>query len=414
MAESEKEVGRTQSTPFAVRFSIRTVLVGLTVFCVWLGWNVQTARKQQAIVAKVREHGGTVRYRSRDLGQGLVARTLGRDFRNPVVEVAINEQTDFSFLSGLPRMERLILGGGTITDVASLSDLKQLVHLELGGLPIEDISSVGQLTQLETLVLDGSLVRDISALSGLSRLTVFQAADTSIRDVSAVSGMHAVEELYLGRVPVTDIRPLADLESLKILQLDWTPVEDLSPLEGSRSLGRLSLLATNTRDISVLKSLNNLQTLCIAASPVDDIELLADVPNLRTLFVDSRQMESPAVDELSKQAPQCRIGVGYGGVGWGGTPIEPWLPWQSIPQESVDRIGGLTAEMDLQQTLHSLQLSTESALWTIQLPNRTTIAFKPPNGLLVMFFTTRDGDRERRMFKRAELIGQTNGTSQSN
>ena len=42
------------------QFSLRTMLVVLTVFCVWLGWTVHRANEQKKAVEWVREMGGSV------------------------------------------------------------------------------------------------------------------------------------------------------------------------------------------------------------------------------------------------------------------------------------------------------------------------------------------------------------------
>jgi len=41
-----------------LRFSIRTLLVAVTIFCVWLGWQVSIVRERKALVPLVRQTGG--------------------------------------------------------------------------------------------------------------------------------------------------------------------------------------------------------------------------------------------------------------------------------------------------------------------------------------------------------------------
>ncbi|MCH7726300.1 MAG: hypothetical protein IH991_07455 [Planctomycetes bacterium] len=45
-----------------LRYSLRTFVVVLTVFGVWLGLLVHRVNKQKEAVAWVRDHGGAVRY----------------------------------------------------------------------------------------------------------------------------------------------------------------------------------------------------------------------------------------------------------------------------------------------------------------------------------------------------------------
>jgi hypothetical protein len=41
-----------------VRFSIRTLLIGVTIFCVWLGWQAESARERIALIKLVNKTGG--------------------------------------------------------------------------------------------------------------------------------------------------------------------------------------------------------------------------------------------------------------------------------------------------------------------------------------------------------------------
>lgn len=47
---------------FRLRFRLRTFLVVVTIFCVWLGWHIHGTRRQREAVAAIREQGGTVTY----------------------------------------------------------------------------------------------------------------------------------------------------------------------------------------------------------------------------------------------------------------------------------------------------------------------------------------------------------------
>ena len=44
------------------RFGLRTLLIFLTVLCVWLGFQVNAARRQHAAVQAILQAGGTVAY----------------------------------------------------------------------------------------------------------------------------------------------------------------------------------------------------------------------------------------------------------------------------------------------------------------------------------------------------------------
>jgi hypothetical protein len=58
------------------RFSLRTMFVLVTVFCVWLGYELNQIHSRKSLIAKIRAAGGKVSYydrqswRSRYLGDG--------------------------------------------------------------------------------------------------------------------------------------------------------------------------------------------------------------------------------------------------------------------------------------------------------------------------------------------------------
>ena len=98
-----------------LRFSIRTLLIVLTIFCVALGWKVERARKQREAVAWVHEMGGSVNYDyeldddgssapdAKPPGSEWLRKQLGRDFFDDVVRVSLTEVgvSDVTPLSGL-------------------------------------------------------------------------------------------------------------------------------------------------------------------------------------------------------------------------------------------------------------------------------------------------------------------------
>ena len=58
-----------------LRFSVRTLLIVLTIGCFALGWKVELARKQREAVGWVREMGGRATY-SYELRRALPANPL--------------------------------------------------------------------------------------------------------------------------------------------------------------------------------------------------------------------------------------------------------------------------------------------------------------------------------------------------
>ncbi len=108
------------------RFSIRALLVFVTLFSVLLGLHVNRVTKQRQAVRTIQDLGGNVAYDYGGDGSGktLVPRwaieTFGEDFFFRVVYVDLKDckltDDDFAVLSSLPRLEGLSLWNTPISD----------------------------------------------------------------------------------------------------------------------------------------------------------------------------------------------------------------------------------------------------------------------------------------------------------
>src|SRR5262245_39529566 len=134
-----------------LRISLRTLLILVTAFCVWLGIKVNHARRQQAAVQKVEELGGLVYYDyecrdvpGEDLGsvdpsaqlrapQWLLNR-LGQDYFATVVKVVGSgpEMTDdvLGVLTDFPDLKYVELHDAFRISDAGFAHLKSLSDLQ--------------------------------------------------------------------------------------------------------------------------------------------------------------------------------------------------------------------------------------------------------------------------------------------
>ncbi len=161
-----------------LRFSLRAMLVVVTVVCGLLGWNVQRARAQRQVVAWVHEKGGSVCYEyefqsqisgprvplpERSLTKWL-CRWLGDDFCSSVYAVDLHEtevtDADLERLAAFVELRALQLGYTQVKGpgLAYLKPLSRLEFLDLGGPNLEAsfIEPLKQLPNLRSLHLDGS------------------------------------------------------------------------------------------------------------------------------------------------------------------------------------------------------------------------------------------------------------------
>lgn len=190
------------------RFSMRTLLVLMSVCCVAMGaWTVyvQPYRAQSASLAHVLELGGTV--------QSVSAN--GPAWQRPLVE--------------------------------SMVGSKQFIHVEkvdFRGLRVSaaDVSALSGLRYLKSLYLDRAEVNDgnIGALAAMTALEDLSLVYTQISDsgLSRLAGLTKLRTLYLTGVPITDasVPTLAARPSLRELYIRWTKISSDGALRLVESL----------------------------------------------------------------------------------------------------------------------------------------------------------------------------------
>ena len=152
---------RTKPKRHFLRFSIRTVLISLTICCVWLGWKVERARKQREVVAWVQGVGGTVNYESQSHGPQWLRKQIGRHFFDDVVSIDFGfmQLSDVTPLAELKNLKELVLSSTQMTDISPLAGLSNLESLNLTNTKVSDVIPLVELTTLEDLSLGGTKVR---------------------------------------------------------------------------------------------------------------------------------------------------------------------------------------------------------------------------------------------------------------
>jgi len=153
------------------RYSLRTMFVVVTVFCVWLTIIVNRARDQKWAVDAVLELGGEVIYEhqwgvSGPPGPEWLRRFIGDEYFFSVYRVDLdNTKADDTTLASIKRftdLEHLTLRDNQITD-AGLEHLKGLTNLyglDLSNTKITDagLMHLKGLTNLQLLSLDNTKI----------------------------------------------------------------------------------------------------------------------------------------------------------------------------------------------------------------------------------------------------------------
>ena len=231
------------------RFSLRTLLVVVTVCAVWFAVLTNRARNQQRAVSALTELQVQIGYdwhfneknptqwipNASPPGPEWLRNLIGEHYFVRVVRLNF-EQTqthdgDLEWLTSLPHLRWLSLYDTPVTD--------------------EGMKPVGSLSKLETLYIFDTKIGDegLKHISNLKKLREIQAGSSQITDdgLAHLSSLIQLERLFLNSTRVTDagLKHLQGLRNLKYLNLCDTAVSEqgAAKLKGSLPSCRIRALA---------------------------------------------------------------------------------------------------------------------------------------------------------------------------
>ena len=188
------------------RFSLRALLILITVLCLWLGPKVHHARQQRAAVEAIASLGGRVYYDHQVTqppaqgfrsphkvaapSAGWLRSTLGDDFLSTVVFVELKgipnlTNDDLRVLEKLPRIKTLFLCAGDGVSGEGLVHLRGLSDLEDLSLGIQvtddDLAHLTELKSLRWLFLMGPAPGGYVVRAHSRTKSLFDASDYESR-----------------------------------------------------------------------------------------------------------------------------------------------------------------------------------------------------------------------------------------
>lgn len=223
-----------------LQFSLRSLLVLVTLLALGLGWFVRRVEPQRRAVAKVQSLGGSCHFDSPLENSGAVRRFLRRGlgpaFVDPVVDVDLSYSRavdgDLACLQTVPGLKSLDLYATQVTDtgLARLQHLHDLESLNLGRTRITDagLAALAELQALELLSLGGCPITDagLECLAKFPRLRYLYLSHSMVSD----DGLAAFQEALPNCQVQTPSGPRGS-----ILKKPGQPIELLdSTLEPSR------------------------------------------------------------------------------------------------------------------------------------------------------------------------------------
>ena len=164
------------------QYNLRTLLIGVTLLCVWFGLIATNANRQRRAVETIKRHGGTVAYdyetnaEAFDVrddapqpGPAWLRNLIGIDYFATVVVVSSPDEKGsnerdgddtFATISELPHLRSVVLTGSGVADsaVEQVKGLAELRGLYLFGTNVSDggLKKLAGLSRLERLNLSNS------------------------------------------------------------------------------------------------------------------------------------------------------------------------------------------------------------------------------------------------------------------
>ena len=265
------------------RFSLKTLLLLMTVVGVWVGLEIKRVREMRIAVKRIEELGGYVRYGDERIvfdGQTIkhedppapewLRNLIGDDYFRTVTEVELEFPIPISNYSECPITEE---------DFAVISRLRKLkslsIYSELEVLPFDPLNS-GHLIHLENL--------------------------------------RNLKKLQIVRIPISDeaMIHIGRLSNLRLLNLGWSGITDegAKHLTNLRNLDKLNLNHTSVSENGLdLETATNLKRLSLSSTRITDkiVPQILRLKQLTQILVHKSQVSEQGVETLRNAFPNAEI-----------------------------------------------------------------------------------------------------------
>ena len=315
-----------------LRFSLRTFFVLLTLLCIWLGLQVNAARRQREARAAIVKGGGTIGYEYQkvpkssypggyDIDYSIGPPTpewlrhlFGDDFFCNVISVGSYDRRipavfDWRLFSQLPKLEVVAL-----TNVQMASE-NQTTQRRVNDSDLKALKSLSRLRSLYIMEsdIDGS---GFASLHNLDRVNIFlyksSVDDAGLQEIAEIP---TIKRFCTDSQLITDVglKYLQRLKNLEILYLNGAPITNagLQYLERLSNLKELSLNGTKVTDdgLEHLQRLTNLEILNFDGTGITDagLQFLKQLTKLKELNLSRTKVTAEGIAELRKALPNAKI-----------------------------------------------------------------------------------------------------------
>jgi hypothetical protein len=220
------------------RFSLRSMLVAVTLLCVWLGVIANRANQQRRAVERLTSHNGdgawwSLSYDYQTDEHGSTALPVNAPRPSPPGPKWLRELIGIDYFVTFVGADMYVKSAGD-DSIAALEDFPQLCSLDVHGPGVTDsvFARLSKLTQLRYLCLyDNSITESgwesVGRFIHLKRL-VLGGSNVTDSALERIAALDDLDELRMVDCPITDveIQHIKKLRRLKFLDIRGTGVTD--------------------------------------------------------------------------------------------------------------------------------------------------------------------------------------------
>ena len=220
---------------------------------------------------------------SLDLSNGYIRDLSGIQYFENLEElnIANNEISDLSPLSGCAKLKKLDASGQYISNLGVLSTLKELTELDLADNELTTLSSLKELAGLQKLDVSGNEIIVFGTVGKLQNLQYLNMADNPIKenDLSALSDLANLTELNVSGCGIKSIDGI-NIGNLTTLNVSYNQIDRVAALEKAEKLCVLDISYNMLAEADSLKSSISLQELSVEGNPLESITWIEPLSSL--------------------------------------------------------------------------------------------------------------------------------------
>jgi hypothetical protein len=289
-----------------LRISLRFTLAMIVVLGLWMGWQVNKARRQREAVAAIKKYGGWVHYDWEEMVNGKPAKGT----QPPA-----------------PKWLRKLLGDEYFQEIAHVSlvyddstgvrfDIKNVSHAD------NVLSRLRGMTKLKTLLLEKTQATDqglkhLRQLTSLEELFIWDASQVSDSGVANLVPLKNLIYIHINNSKMSDagLGSLAKLPKLESLSVQGNNFSDagLASLKDSTNLKQLCVGFSESRitdaGLAHLRNLKNLELLDLQHTGVTDagLEHLKGLTKLKDMWVGQTRITEEGKARLEAALPNLMV-----------------------------------------------------------------------------------------------------------